>query len=73
MSPGLRRAALPENARASEGSFALLRRFAHDGRGATAIEYALIAAGVSVAVVGTVMSLGSAVQTNLYDRLAAMF
>jgi pilus assembly protein Flp/PilA len=36
-----------------------LRDFLRDESGATAIEYAMIAAGVAVAVAGTVMSLGS--------------
>lgn len=38
-----------------------LRCFLKDERGATAIEYAMIAAGIAVAVVATVMALGSSV------------
>ena len=41
----------------------LLRRFLHDERGATAIEYALIAAGVAAAIVITVNALGVSVKT----------
>jgi len=41
-----------------------------DERGATAIEYALIASGVAVAIASTVMSLGSAVRDNLYSNVA---
>ncbi len=37
------------------------RRFLKDERGATAIEYAMIAAGIAVAVVATVTALGSSV------------
>jgi Flp pilus assembly pilin Flp len=52
---------------------ALLRaRLAADEEGATAIEYALIAAGVGAAVSATVWSLGSTTH-NLYASLAAMF
>ncbi len=36
-----------------------LGRFLHDQKGATAIEYAMIAAGIGVAVAATVMSLGT--------------
>lgn len=50
-----------------------LRALVEDGRGATAIEYALIASGISLAIVSTIWTLGSSVKTNLYDRLAAMF
>jgi len=39
-----------------------LRLFASDAGGATAIEYAIIAAGISIAIVATVAALGSNVQ-----------
>ena len=55
-------------------ALALLRRRATgDEHGATAIEYAMIAAGVGLAVATTVWSVGSAIKTNFYDSLAAMF
>ena len=38
---------------------AQVRRLAHDIAGATAIEYAIIASGVAVAVAATVYNLGS--------------
>jgi pilus assembly protein Flp/PilA len=51
----------------------LLRaRVATDEQGATAIEYALIAAGVGAAVSVTVWNLGSTTR-NLYASLAAIF
>jgi pilus assembly protein Flp/PilA len=50
---------------------ATVARFMRDERGATAIEYALIASGVAVAIASTVMSLGSAVKDNLYGNVAA--
>jgi pilus assembly protein Flp/PilA len=50
-----------------------IRRFALDDRGATAIEYALIAAGISVAIVTAVTGLGSQIQVTFYDKLTNMF
>ena len=47
----------------------LARRFRGDESGATAIEYALIAAGIAVAIVTTVTSLGTAIKTNLWDKV----
>lgn len=49
-----------------------ITRFTADERGATAIEYAMIAAGVSVAIIGAVSSLGSHLKTTFYDKLAAL-
>jgi pilus assembly protein Flp/PilA len=37
----------------------LIKRFAADESGATAIEYGLIAAGISVAIITAVMALGT--------------
>jgi len=37
----------------------LIARFLRDDSGATAIEYGLIAAGISVAIIATVSSLGT--------------
>jgi pilus assembly protein Flp/PilA len=45
-----------------------LRRFARDDSGATAIEYALIASGISIAIVGTIVNLGSIVSKVLHER-----
>lgn len=47
-----------------------IRRFLRDANGATAIEYAMIASGIAVAIAATVMSLGSAV-TGLYSNVAS--
>jgi pilus assembly protein Flp/PilA len=49
----------------------LLKQFFADNSGATAIEYAMIASGVSIAIVGAVWNLGTAIQTTLYDKIAA--
>jgi pilus assembly protein Flp/PilA len=42
----------------------LLKRFAADESGATAIEYGLIAAGISVAIITVVQGLGSKLNTT---------
>jgi pilus assembly protein Flp/PilA len=44
-------------------------RFRADENGATAIEYALIAAGISVAIVTTVFGLGTQIKTALWDKV----
>lgn len=49
-----------------------MRDFCRDEHGATAIEYALIAAGVTVAIAATVFGLGDKVKTTLYDKIAAL-
>jgi pilus assembly protein Flp/PilA len=43
-----------------------------DERGTTAIEYAIMASGIALAIISTVFSLGTSV-TNLYDKIVAMF
>jgi pilus assembly protein Flp/PilA len=48
-------------------------RFRDDESGATAIEYAMIAAGVGAFVAATVMGIGTTLKTNFYDKVAAMF
>jgi pilus assembly protein Flp/PilA len=47
------------------------RRVAGDQEGGTAIEYALIAAGIGAAVAATVYSLGTST-ANLYQAIASM-
>jgi pilus assembly protein Flp/PilA len=51
----------------------LVKRFAADESGATAIEYGLIAAGISVAIITVVNTLGSQLKstfTNISSQLA---
>jgi pilus assembly protein Flp/PilA len=53
--------------------YRLIMRFVRDEAGATAIEYGLIAAGISVAIVAVVNSLGSQLKstfTNVSSQLA---
>jgi pilus assembly protein Flp/PilA len=47
----------------------LVRRFIRDDGGATAIEYAMIASGVAIAIATTIVTLGSSVQ-GLYQSVA---
>jgi len=47
----------------------LIDRFLRDERGTSAIEYAIIASGVSIVIVGTVATLGTAVK-GFYDSIA---
>ena len=42
----------------------LLMRFVKDERGATAIEYGLIAAGIAVAIIAVVQGLGTNLNTT---------
>ena len=44
--------------------YRLVCRFVNDESGATAIEYGLIAAGISIAIVAVVQSLGSKLNTT---------
>jgi pilus assembly protein Flp/PilA len=48
----------------------LVARFLRDESGTTAIEYALIASGVSIVIVGTVATLGTNVK-GFYTSVAA--
>ena len=46
-----------------------LKRFAKDESGATAIEYGLIAAGISVAIITVVQGLGTKLNTT-FDNIS---
>jgi pilus assembly protein Flp/PilA len=50
----------------------LVKRFISDERGATAIEYGLIAAGISVAIIAVVQSLGSSLNTTFTSVATAL-
>lgn len=47
----------------------LISRFVRDEAGATSIEYALIAAGISMAIIVTVQGLGSTLNANTYGKI----
>ena len=47
----------------------LVRRFAADENATTAIEYAIIASCVSVAIVGAAVALGSEVRDGLFQKV----
>ena len=51
----------------------LLARFRADQGGATAIEYALIAAGVGATIASTVFGLGTNLQESWYNKIAGIF
>jgi len=53
-------------------SLAPVRRILRAQDGATAIEYAIIASGISIAIAATVMTLGTVVKTNLFDKVAGL-
>jgi pilus assembly protein Flp/PilA len=42
----------------------LVKRFAKDESGATAVEYGLVAAGISVAIIAVMQGLGSKLNTT---------
>ena len=50
----------------------LLAKFLHDQQGATAIEYGLIAAGIAVAIIVAVQSLGSGLNTTFTSVSTAL-
>jgi pilus assembly protein Flp/PilA len=47
-------------------------RFFRDESGATAIEYGLIAAGISIAIIAVVTSVGSALNTTFTSVATAL-
>ncbi|MEN3375750.1 MAG: pilus assembly protein Flp/PilA [Hyphomicrobiales bacterium] len=50
----------------------LVKRFAKDESGATAIEYGLIAAGISVAIIAVVQGLGTKLNSTFTSVSAAL-
>ncbi|HSM95563.1 MAG TPA: Flp family type IVb pilin [Rhizomicrobium sp.] len=61
---GSRPAAYSDAARSS------LKRFVCDESGATAIEYAMMAAGIAVVIVTAVDTLGQNVKSAFFDKLS---
>jgi len=51
----------------------LLVRLRDEERGATAIEYSIVAAGVAMAVAGAIRVLGQNVLNNLFSQLGNLF
>ena len=49
------------------------KRFLADEHGATAIEYAMIAAGIGATIAGTVWGLGSSLKETWWDKIGALF
>ncbi len=50
----------------------LVKHFAKDESGATAIEYGLIAAGISVAIIAVVQGLGTQLKTTFTSVTTAL-
>jgi pilus assembly protein Flp/PilA len=50
----------------------LFEKFVRDERGATAIEYGLIAAGISIAIIVAVQGLGSSLNTTFTSVQTAL-
>ena len=50
----------------------IVRAFLRNEDGATAIEYGLIAAGISVAIIGAVSTVGSGLNTTFSSVAAAL-
>ncbi len=50
----------------------LLRKFVKDDSGATAIEYGLIAAGISVAIIAVVQGLGTNLKNTFQSVSSAL-
>lgn len=48
---------------------AQVRRLAANDDGATSIEYALIAACISIAIIGSAQGVGDAIINNFYDKI----
>lgn len=51
----------------------MLKKLLSDRSGATAIEYALIATGISIAIATIVFTIGSKLSTTMYTSIANMF
>lgn len=56
-----------------DGLIRAVRSFADDEDGATAIEYAMIAAGIAVMIMGTVFALGPVIEQSLDTVLNAFY
>ena len=50
----------------------LVSRFLNDESGATAIEYGLIAAGISIAIIGALSSVGGSLNTTFSSVASAL-
>lgn len=48
----------------------MIRAFARNDDGATAIEYALIAGGISIVIVTTVVAVGEKVRDDLFTKVS---
>lgn len=58
---------------AIRGTSRTAARMTRDATGTTAVEYALVAGGIALAIISTVFTLGEQVKANLYDKLVGLF
>ena len=65
-------AAVVEIARSESNMTMLVQRFVRDESGATAIEYGLIAAGISVAIIAVVGQLGTSLNATFSSVKSAL-
>ena len=63
---------LTESRMLRSNTAALVRRFLHDARGTTAIEYGIIAAMIAVPIVPGARKVGAAIVETLEKIIAAM-
>ena len=49
----------------------LILHYLRNESGVTAIEYALIAGGISIVIIGTVNAIGSNLSATFYDKIVA--
>jgi pilus assembly protein Flp/PilA len=52
--------------------FKFMHKFLRTEKGATAIEYALVASLIAAVIVGSINALGQGIVTTLYDKIAAV-
>jgi pilus assembly protein Flp/PilA len=57
--------------KAQENAMSLIQRFIRDEAAATAIEYAMIAGFISIAIVAGLRTIGQSLQNKFYGPLAA--
>jgi pilus assembly protein Flp/PilA len=57
----------------SDAARSLIDDFWHDEGGSTAIEYAIMAAGIAMVIITAVNALGDAVKSALFDKIVAAF
>lgn len=55
------------------GTIAGFHRLLGNKRGTAAVEYAIVASGIGVAILATVWNVGAELRSTYYDKLSGMF